>query len=294
VSEAGRPPAIGLDVGGSSLKAALVNAGGRLSGEPREVPVTSGGSPEAILDDFANVLSPLLEGSPRGIGIGMPGPFDYQHGISLMQGLTKFDALYGLDLGRALRERLALAPDFPLLFQNDAAAFALGEIRYGAARDRDRALVLTLGTGCGSAFAIGGQLVTEGEGVPPGGYVYCLPYRDGMIDDHISSRGIARLWRETAGGEAPSVLEIACRARHGEETAHAVFERFGERVAEALLPTLRAFRPEVVVVGGRIAASFDLFAPGLTRALTGQACPPVVPAEHLATSALLGAASLVP
>jgi len=297
---AGREPAacaVGLDVGGSSLKAGLVLAGGGLAGEAREVPIASQGGEGAILDDFASALSPFL-GAPgvRGIGIGMPGPFDYERGVSLMRGLTKFDGIYGLDLGRALRERLQLADDVRLRFVNDAAAFALGEVRFGAGRGCRRVMAVTLGTGCGSAFAVDGDVVTGGDGVPPHGYVYCLPYRGGIVDDHLSSRGLAALWREVTGsrGDAPDGRALADAARAGDSGAGATYREFGARTAEALGGVIESFRPEVLVLGGQISRGFDLFGPSLEAGLAGGSTVPLVrPAEHLTSSALLGAASLV-
>src|SRR5690606_7636854 len=103
--------------------------------------------------------------------------FDEASGSFRIVDQGKFEALHGVPLLPGLLARLPRLSHLPAVFVNDARAFALGEICFGAARGEGRVLVLTLGTGCGSAFAVDGQLVTSGPGVPEGGYVYSLKYK---------------------------------------------------------------------------------------------------------------------
>ena len=128
---------------------------------------------------------------------GLPGPFDYEAGICLLQGLGKFDALYGVNLRHALACRMDIEPE-AIRFANDASAFALGELGFGLAKAAPRAMFICIGTGCGSAFGVGGALAPFGTpGVPACG---CLqrPFWRG-VDDYLSRRGLEKLTQEYLG-----------------------------------------------------------------------------------------------
>jgi glucokinase len=285
--------AVALDVGGTSVKAALVDQTGALALEPRLFPIESGGDAAAILGGFEAVLRALWSPAVAGIGVGIPGPFDYERGVSLIRDLAKYDAIYGVNLAADWRRRLALPVAFPIRFVNDAAAFALGVSLYGPGRGLRRVMVLTLGTGCGSAFVVDGHVVTEGA--PGGGMIYHLPFRGGIIDDWLSRRGILRLWGEMAaqgvaepGEPGPDVKDLADAAHAGDPVARALFARFGELLAEALGPAAEQFRPEAIIIGGRIAASLTLF-DGPLKARAGL---PVIASDD-PVAAVRGAASLI-
>jgi glucokinase len=280
-----------LDVGGTSAKAALVDGSGELVTEPRVFPIRSGEDSETILTGFEAVLRALwTEAGDRpiaGVGVGMCGPLDYAQGICLIKGLSKYEAIYGVNLKVEFRRRMGLAADFPIRFVNDAAAFALGVSLYGPGRGLHRVMALTLGTGCGSAFVVDGEVQTTGA--PGGGEIYHLPYRGGMIDDWISRRGILRLRAEEfPGAPGEDVKDLADTARAGNPDARALFARFGEYLAEALGPVAEQFRPDAVIIGGRIAASLELFeAPFAHRV----GVPVIASADQVA--AIRGAAGLI-
>lgn len=106
----------------------------------------------------------------------LPGPFDYERGISLIRGVRKFERIYGLDVAATLYPLLRECGTEEFRYVNDAAAFALGECLGGVADDAERVVALTLGTGVGSGFVAGRRLVTSGDEVPANGWVYCLPF----------------------------------------------------------------------------------------------------------------------
>ena len=198
--------------------------------------------------------------------------------------------------GEELRRRLALPAHVPIRFVNDATAFALGEALFGAARGQNRVIVLTFGTGCGSAFLVDGKVVTDGEGVPPNGWVYPLLHpgrsarRASFTPGHFEPVGRGAVERDENGtepaeragqGDAFDVVDLARLARSGDAMARGVFRRFGQTAGEALSPVVLAFRPAALVIGGKIAKSFDLFGPQLTEALAPAParagyCPPKI------------------
>jgi glucokinase len=278
---------LALDVGGTSVKSAMIAPGGAVIGAVADTPMDSAGSASTIVATLARAISGHLEsGQPAGVALGFPGPFDYAEGISRITGVEKFEALYGLDVRQALRERLG-RPELPILFRNDAEAALVGEGRYGAGRQLGRLLGVTLGTGFGSAFVADGRAVTAGPGVPANGWLYPVLFRGQRADDCFSRRGLlARL--RAAGTSWPDVKPAAAAARAGDESSRRVFEALGTDLGEFLKPFASAFGAEGVLVAGRIAGALDLFGPFVQRALP----VPVLAAERGPEAPLLGAAEL--
>jgi glucokinase len=271
------------DVGGSHVSAAVCRGGAYRLG-----PVVSAlHSAERSSDAFVNVLYSLgIEASAgvdgvSGAEIAMPGPFDFNEGVSLMR--HKLPYLYGVNLRRELAGRFGWQGG-QVRFLLDSAAFLLGEIRAGAARGVQRAVGITLGTGIGSAFAVDGQLVTEGPGVSPGGEIWNLPFEGGIVEDSLSTRAIQQDY-ERRTGVLPDVARLAEAAANDPDAA-AVFAEFGRHLGLALRMVLSEFAPQVVVLGGGISRSAHLFLPAAQSQLEGLNL-------HLAISALKDHAPLV-
>ena len=254
-----------LDVGGTEIKAAPVSETGELLCTVKKYPAKAALPKEALLNHFAEIMEDLAgeakERSVCGIHLAFPGPFDYENGISLLRGLDKYDALYGENLRRELKSRL----NFPELleqnvkFINDVSAFAKGEMKFGAAAGFRRCLFVCIGTGCGSAFGMDGQLCDGSEeGVPKDGYLYPLPYRDGCMDDYFSRRGLERLTKEMLGTSMDGKMLSKC-VQNGRKEAKRCFLTFGEMLCEALSPVLNDFHPDCLCVGGQITKSADFF-----------------------------------
>jgi glucokinase len=279
---------IALDVGGTSFKSALIARGGHVASTVQATPIDSSGSADIILGSLAGTVASYLRvGTPAGVALGFPGPFDYAGGVSRITGVEKFEALYGLDVRQALRERVSL-PDVPILFRNDAEAALVGEASYGAGRDRRRLLGVTLGSGLGSAFVVNGQAVDTGPGVPAQGWLYPVLFGGQRADDCFSRRGLlARL--RAAGSHWAEVKPAAEAARGADAAARRVFEAFGADLGAFLSPFAVQFEAEAVLVAGRIAGALDLFGQPMQQALT----VPVLAGERGAEAALLGAADLI-
>ncbi len=248
-----------LDVGGTEIKGAALGEEGALLGKLTHFPAHSQESAPFLLDHFTAILRQLTpeDGSVSAVGLAFPGPFDYEKGICLIRGLKKYDALYGMELGKELALRLYL-PRHPF-FLNDVQGFALGEMGFGAAQGAQKAMFVCIGTGCGSAFGWEGNLADASvPGVPPDGYLYPVPFLEGCIDDYISRRGLKRLSQEILG-EALEGKELAQRVQQGQEGARECFARFGLRLRDALLPFLESYGPQVLCLGGQITRSGPLF-----------------------------------
>ena len=254
------------DVGGSHVAAALC----RQHGYALEGVQSASHPEEETAAGFVRFLHALgMEalagrGPVEGAELAMPGPFDYHAGISWMT--HKLPYLHGLDLRGLLAASFGWEPE-QVRFLNDAAAYLLGEIGAGEAKGAARAIGFTLGTGIGSAFAVDGSVVVEGPGVPPGGEIWNVPYKGGIVEDFVSTRAIQGLYRERTGLEC-DVAELAAKAG-SDLVAAEVFTEFGRQMGLALRGTLAAFAPDVVVLGGGISRSAKLFLPSAREALGG-------------------------
>lgn len=297
-----------MDVGGTHVTAANVDVESRtiLPGQLFRAPLNSDGTADEIasaLVDCASHLPPV--GSGRWT-IALPGPFDYEHGIGRYQGVGKFDALCDVDLRAALMRELSGVTDID--FCNDAEAFGTGEWWAGAARGHSSVVGITLGTGVGSCFLRDGHAVRQGPDVPPDARVDLLQYAGKPLEETVSRRAIRRAYAEAASESSVSasvldVREIAQRARQGDHAALGVFTQVFRVLGTVLGPWIAAFEPTVLVVGGSIAASWDLVAGPLRTGLRELwPAQPVQAAQagrvaleravHLAEAGLLGAAYL--
>ncbi|MGE4586209.1 MAG: ROK family protein [Mangrovibacterium sp.] len=260
---------IGAEVDGGMMRCAAIDCqtGKLLEDTVSMSEVDVHETAEVILEVWGGTLSRTLSGagidSPEGIGMAMPGPFDYENGIPLFTGQNnKYEQLYGINLPHELRMLLGLASAVPVRFINNAAAFALGEVLRGTARDTERSLSLTLGEGLGAAFIADGLPVVRGDQVPRKGCLWHLPFGDGLADDYFSLRGLIRRYARLRGRMLESAGELEQLART-DPVARAVFWDFGCRLVELLAPWLRRFQPEILVVGGMLADYNALFLPAM-------------------------------
>jgi glucokinase len=214
----------------------------------------------------------------------MPDPFDYQRGIGQFEGVGKFTALRGVDVGDALRIRLR----GQVAFLNDADAFVLGEWAAGAAKGAARCVGITLGTGIGSGWLVGG--VVADPAYPPGGRIHRVSVGGRPLEDTVSRRAIRRAFVEAGGDREADVREIAELARAGDRTAGRVLEHAFVTLGRVFGSCLSGFRADVLVIGGSMARSWDLFEPAFRAGAEGSGLPQIRLAADSEAAALVGAA----
>ena len=249
-----------LDVGGTEIKAAPLDANGKMLSKIQYFPAMACADKKTLLEHFAHIFTSICPADkvPIEIDLAFPGPFDYENGICLLQGLEKYDALYGCNLRHAFAALSGL-PQKRIQFINDAAAFALGELTFGSSRQAHKTLFTVIGTGCGSAFGVDGFLAAKGTlGVPPHGYFYNAPFMDSCVDDYISRRGLEKLTKDLLGTPLDG-RALAARVAAGDTQAASCFLQFGVLLRAALSPQIEAFNPDMICLGGQIMRSAPLF-----------------------------------
>jgi glucokinase len=270
-----RRPVVALDVGGTSVKSAIVNPSGELAGPSQRTPIDSTQSADALLGALAGVidaLAPPAGPAIAGVAVAFPGPCDYERGVPGHHDDGKFAALAGVDLRGELRRRLG-REDLAIGFCNDAEAAIVAEALHGSGRPFERVLGITLGAGLGACLVAGDTIVEVYGAVVPG-ELYREAFGAATADDAFSDRGLrARL----AGADPASARD---------EDALRAFAAFGTDLGAFLAPWTEIMRADAVVVSGGIAAAFTRFGPALQAAL-----PVAVRSGELGVAAgLIGAA----
>lgn len=280
-----------MDVGGTSIKAALLSPSGDiLSGGGKEAPVDSGGNADAIERRFRAVAAHLADrakpfGNIVGAGISIPGPFDYREGRFLME--HKYRSVKGISLRPWLTDEFG---PVPVRFVHDAVAFLLGALASPDVHRYRRVAAVTLGTGLGFAWAVDGTAQTDAQGGPAIS-LFDRPYRNGIAEDYVSRRGIRSRYNEVSGdGDGLDVADIASQADKGDAGALRVFRDTGTMLGEILRPVLLDQEIECLVIGGQIARASRFFEDSLKDSLNGiTALRAVQTASDLTALPLLGA-----
>ncbi len=253
---------IGIDVGGTRTKYGLVEVETGTVYESRVQP-TEKGSEKAFLQQVCEVVKGFQQAAfkrgseVRSIGMGIPG-FTTENG----EVLTTYGSLPFME-AYPLVQNLRNFFSIPIAIDNDARVVCLGEAIYGAGRDHNRVLTLTLGTGVGFGFVVDKKFT---EALPfahmagnmsiaeEGGDCYCG--KKGCLEALVSSTGILRL-AEAEGGipQTLTVEEIFTAATTGCSEAQTVVKKVIGYLHTAIHNYTNLFAPEVVVLGGGIARS---------------------------------------
>ena len=235
-----------LDIGGSFIKYGLANEKGELlPGTTDQVASNADGDYEAFLDILRHILHLNQQKMHfTKASVSIPGPFDYFHGISLMQ--HKFKALYQKSISLPFEEE-----GIEVCYLHDSTAFMLGE---ASERDGSEACGVMLGTGLGFSMMRQNRVCVN-QTQTPAFVLWNMPWRDGIAEDYVSKRAILSLY----GKSDASVRAIAAAAQSGDEKAQRVFATVGENLSGILQKILPELGCGSLVLGGQISKSADLF-----------------------------------
>ena len=254
--------ALGIDIGGSHITCAPVDLRRQQITEAglKRAYVDSAGSADEIIAAWSQVIADCctgMNGMPVKIGIAMPGPFDYEQGISYIKDQDKYDALYGLPVKRMLAEKIGVREE-DIAMSNDAVCFLQGEVKAGAGRGFEHVFGLTLGTGFGSAFAHPASVLDAD--------LWCAPYLETQAEDYFSTRWFVRRYAELTGRQVANVKQLFELDGEG-EVLHQLFTEFGNNLGNFVVPHCGEHSFEMIVIGGNISNAFSLFAEPLQAVL---------------------------
>jgi glucokinase len=257
---------VGIDLGGTAIKAGAADREGRVLQEA-SVELDPSGEPGPVLDQMAELARRL--GVTGCLGVGVPGVLERATGI--LRTSPNLQRFADVHVARELARRLELAPEH-VHVENDANAAALGEQWLGAARGESDVMMVTLGTGIGGGLIFGGQLFvgagTAGEIghviVEPGGPV-CGCGMHGCLET-LASANAARRRALEAGlpEERPGDLVLlAARARAGATPEARLLHAIGRDLGRGLAVVVGLLDLHTFVIGGGFAAALDTLAGGV-------------------------------
>lgn len=288
---------LAFDVGGTSIKAALVDELGivrevRRSHTPLKDPAGErlGAELSRIQVEFANDYPEIR---PTVAGVSVPGLVDESRGIA--RDSTNL-GWRDLDVAEIATRSLGL----PVAFGHDVRSAALAEASLGAARGYRDAVVVMIGTGISAAMTIGGSPHTGDGYAGEIGHLrsrasttVCACGLTGCLETVSSGGAIGRRYEELTGTAASAEIVLE-RALAGDEVAERIWDEAIESLAESLSSVIALLAPEVIVVGGGLAqAGKHLFEPLRARVASGLRSPrpcAIVPAELGDDAGVVGAA----
>lgn len=287
---------LGLDLGGTKIAAGIVENGEILATDRLETP--SAGF-EAVVDALTAIARKLLEAHPdtEAIGLGSPGPLDYERGVVLFA-----PNIPGMD-GAPLVPELEVNLGRRVFLENDANAAGFAEHLFGAARDLSSSIYMTISTGIGGGLFLGDQLIRGASGLAGEiGHMILLPGgpidgdgHHGTLEAIASGRAIARDGSYVYGVEM-TTEEVFARARAGEPKALSIIDNAANFTGIGMANLVKVFNPEGFVVGGGMSQVGNFYLSRIERALNkhleGYPVPRLVTARLGSMAGVIGAAAV--
>jgi glucokinase len=263
---------IGVDLGGTNLRAAAIDRNGKILQKISGATQLSAGRDAVVSDIVASIVklrAALGIEHLVGIGIGIPGFIIMEKGL-----VTDSPNLPGFQ-NFAIRDEIERLLQSPVLLENDANAAALGEKWMGAGRDVDDLVLLTLGTGIGGGIICNGRVLHGFVGmagelghttVVPGGNP-CACGNNGCLEKHASATAISTMARMMGLGDNLTAKDVYELAIGGEQKARVVFDRMGTALGIGLANLVNVFNFPLYLLSGGVLPAWDLFAPAMFNEL---------------------------
>jgi len=264
---------IGLDLGGTNLRAAAIDRKGmmldKISGETE----FSAGR-DAVLNDIAAAITKVREkhgtNGLAGIGVGVPGFIRMKEGI--ISGSNNLPFLENVPVRDDLSRRLGTK----VILENDANAAALGEQWIGAGRGVNDLVLLTLGTGIGGGIISGGRIVRGSVGMAGEfGHISvvvngnpCGCGNQGCLEKHASASAVtamAKLMRLGDGLSSKDVFDLAKTAGEAGDKARHIWKVVGESLGMMMAMLINTFNFPLYLLSGGMLPAWELFEPHMTR-----------------------------
>ena len=267
---------IGIDIGGTSIKAGRVDALGAVSETARTA--TPADDLHSLIAAVASLVSTLRSNAPvAAVGIGIPGLRNAR--TRVIQTSPHIPCIRDINLEARLQDEIGI----PVITENDANAGAYGEWRCGAGKGLQNMAYVTLGTGLGCGLILSEQLFRGTSGyagelghtvVEPDGR-QCACGAKGCIETRVSATGIVQTAREAnTPGDTSSAESIFTAAMQGNKAARAVFEETGRYLGMVCANLINLLNPQAIVMGGGVMASGDLLLAAAREEVRRRAFPP--------------------
>ena len=262
---------LGIDIGGTSIKGALVNENGNLNKSFSLMIDKKLNQIDQIKSLILKIRETYQDNEFDGIGLGIPGAVNPTTGIILFSNNLKWE---NLEIGSIFTKEF---PSKKIAMDNDANVAALGEVTFGSAKDEKNVVLITLGTGVGSGIIIDGKIYEgeNGRGAEIGHSllvmdgIKCTCGRNGCFEMYASASALIRQANEACKSRPNSRLAKAKEikeldgktifeiAKKGCKTAQKVVDNYVKYLSEGLINICNIFRPSSIVLSGGIANQGD-------------------------------------
>jgi len=269
---------IGIDIGGTNLRGALVSREGNIL-KRMKISSQADEGIDKVIDNLAGFIRDISEGeNVYHIGMGIPGIIDSKYGI-----ITQAPHILNVDdypLRAVLNDKLG--SDIHIVIENVANSAAVGEWWTGAAKDVNSMIMLTMGTGVGGGIVLDGKLWTGADGMageighmtiyPDGAKCNCGNY--GCLESYASATAIRRMVREgledkslnttlresTKNANVEDIPKIVMKAASaGDGFSLRIWEEVGKALGIGIASLINLLNIEMVVIGGGVSNAWDLF-----------------------------------
>ena len=311
---------IGIDVGGTNVKIALVDGEGKII-YSNSVPTYAQMGYEYTVNNIKQAIRDLMKETNtdakeiEGIGFDFPGQVDYKTGVVKLA--PNIPGWVNVPIAQMIEEEF----NIPTRIDNDVRCAALGELKFGAGKGCENFVCITVGTGIGSGLVINGQLVLvaanaageighiklqmNGGPICGCGDTGCLeafasgPSIVAMAQEYLKG-GKSTKFREMAGADGEITPYIVAKAAEaGDPVAKRIFEIVGSYIGMGLVSVINLLNPEKVIIGGGVAAAGDLLLDPIRKTIKERAMVvagnsvEIVPAELGNSAGVIGASMLV-
>lgn len=295
---------IGVDLGGTNLRAAAVDKNGVMLGKIAGSTELKAGR-EAVIADMVQAIESLRarlgQHDLAGVGVGVPGFILMDQGVIVgSNNMPEFDHY-------PVRDHIEQKLGAKVILENDANAAALGEKWMGAGRDVDDLVLMTLGTGIGGGIIAGGRVLHGSVGMAGElGHVTVVPNGNpcgcgntGCLEKHASATAISAMARLIGLGHDLTSEDVFKLAVGGEEKAKAIFRAMGEALGVALANLINIFNFPLYLLSGGPLPAWDLFEPAMRaeverRSFTYRNAPTRIERATLGNEAGLYGAAYLP
>lgn len=239
--------AIGIDVGGTKIRAARISADGEIVDHLR---VSSGRDPELVLSRIMEMVNKLDTPQVSAIGVGIPGRVDMRNRKALSAGYVDFSRMDPA-------EQLEKAAAKPVTIDNDANMALVAEAAIGAGKDHKNIVMFTIGTGIGGGILNDGQIVRGNRVagqlghiiVEPGGLL-CACGGRGCVETKSSGTALGRHIAEAGLDKETSAEDLIIQCNDGDPIAKNILTSWARPLRQAIGSSIALLDPEIVVLGG--------------------------------------------
>ncbi len=310
---------IGVDVGGTNVKIALVDFDGKII-YSNTVPTRAEMGYEAGVNNIKQAIKELMQETSataktiEAIGFGLPGQIDYKEG--LVKNLPNIPGWVNIPLAKIIEEEFSI----PTRLDNDVRCAALGELNFGAGKGCENLICITVGTGIGSGIVLNGKLVrgasnaageighikmqmTGGPLCGCGDYGCFEAYASGpaivtMAKEYISG-GKSAKYKEMAPDGIITPYLVAQAALQGDAVSIQIFKQMGKIIGTGLASVVNLLNPQKIIIGGGVADAGDILLEPIRQTILDRAMPiqgqsvEVVPAQLANSAGVIGASLLI-